>query len=50
MLTAAYYMIRDDVDYHDLGTDYFDRSDRAKIINRLLRRLRGRGPGNVPLV
>ena len=43
MLTAAYYMLRDDVDYRDLGTDYFDRSDRTKIANRLVRRLRDLG-------
>jgi len=39
MLTAAYYMLRDDVDYRDLGTDYFDRTDKAKTANRLIRKL-----------
>jgi transposase len=39
MLTAAYYMLRDDLDYHDLGTDYFDRTDKTKIASRLVRRL-----------
>ncbi len=39
MLTAAYYMLRDDVDYRDLGGDYFDRRDKAKLARRLIRRL-----------
>lgn len=43
MLTAAYYMLRDDVDYRDLGTDYFDRIDKAKAANRLVRRLKDLG-------
>lgn len=43
MLTAAYYMLRDDVDYRDLGSDYFDRTDRSRTANRLVRRLRDLG-------
>jgi transposase len=43
MLTAAYYMLRDDVDYHDLGTGYFDRADKAKAADRLVRRLKDLG-------
>lgn len=39
MLTAAYYILRDDVDFRDLGTDYFDRVDRTKTANRLVRKL-----------
>jgi transposase len=39
MLTAAYYMLRDNVDYRDLGTDYFDRTDRKRVANRLVKRL-----------
>lgn len=39
MLTAAYYMLRDGVEYHDLGPHHFDRRDRTKIANRLIRRL-----------
>lgn len=39
MLTAIYYMLRDDVDYRDLGTDYFDRTDKAKTAKRLIRKL-----------
>jgi len=43
MLTAAYYMLRDDVDYRDLGTDYFDRLDKSHTANRLVARLRHLG-------
>jgi transposase len=39
MLTAAYYMLRDGVEYQDLGADHFNRRDRTKIANRLIRRL-----------
>ena len=39
MLTAAYYMLRDDLDYHDLGSDYFDRRDRKRAASRLVKRL-----------
>lgn len=39
MLTAAYYMLRDGVEYRDLGADHFDRRDKAKVISRLVRRL-----------
>jgi transposase len=39
MLTAAYYMLRDDVDYRDLGTDYFDRTERTRTAKRLVKRL-----------
>ena len=39
MLTAAYHMLRDGVEYHDLGADYLDRRDRTKVANRLVRRL-----------
>jgi len=43
MLTAAYFMLRDGVEYHDLGPDHFDRRDRSKVIHRLVRRLRDLG-------
>jgi transposase len=43
MLTAAYYMLRDDVDYRELGNDYFDRADKAKAATRLVRRLHDLG-------
>ena len=43
MLTAAYYMLRDGVEYHDLGADHYDRRDRSKAISRLVRRLHDLG-------
>jgi transposase len=43
MLTAAYHMLREGVDYRDLGADYFDRRDRAKLAQRLIRRLEDLG-------
>jgi transposase len=39
MLTAVYYMLRDHVDYRDLGNDYFERTDRERTAQRLLRHL-----------
>jgi transposase len=39
MLTAAYFMLRDGVAYHDLGGQHFDRRDKTKTIRRLVRRL-----------
>jgi transposase len=39
MLTAAYYLLRDGVEYRDLGADHFVRRDRTKVISRLVRRL-----------
>jgi transposase len=39
MLTAAYYMLRDDTNYRDLGPDHFDRTDRTKAAKRLVKRL-----------
>ena len=39
MLTAAYYMLRDGVEYRELGADHFDRRDKSKAVARLVRRL-----------
>ena len=39
MLTAIYHMLRDGLEYRDLGGDYFTRRDKAKIAQRLTRRL-----------
>jgi transposase len=39
MLTAAYYILRDDVDYRDLGAAHFDSADREKVAARLIKRL-----------
>jgi transposase len=43
MLTAAYFMLRDGVEYEDLGPDHFERRDRSKVIHRLVRRLQDLG-------
>ena len=43
MLTAAYYMLRDGVDYRDLGAAHFDRRDKATLAKRLLARLHDLG-------
>jgi transposase len=43
MLTAAYYILRDGVPYHDLGPAHFDRHDKTKTIGRLVRRLKDLG-------
>ena len=39
MLTAAYVMLRDGTDYHDLGADHFQRGDHARLVAGLTRRL-----------
>lgn len=39
MLTASYYMLRDGVEYRELGPLHFDHRDKAKTIHRLVRRL-----------
>jgi transposase len=43
LLTAIYYMLRDSVPYQDLGPEHFDTVEKAKVVNRLMRRLRDLG-------
>jgi transposase len=43
MLTAAYHMLKNEVEYKDLGADHFTRRDRAKMIQRLVRRINDLG-------
>ena len=43
MLTAAYFMLRDETDYHDLGGRYFADRDADCVKQHLLRRLRDLG-------
>ncbi len=43
MLTASYHILKNGVDYHDLGADHFDRRDKAKLARRLIRRLHDLG-------
>ena len=39
MVTAIYYMLRDHVPYRDLGADHFDHRDKARVAQRLIKRL-----------
>ena len=43
MLTAAYCMLRDGVEYRDAGGRFFTERDKAQTASRLLRRLRDLG-------
>ena len=43
MLTACFHMLRNKVAYRDLGAHHFERRDKAKAIDRLVRRLRELG-------
>ncbi len=43
MLTAAYFMLRDGVEYHDLGSQHFEQGDKERLAKRLIERLRDLG-------
>jgi transposase len=43
ILVAAYHMLKDEVDYHDLGADYFDRRRRERTTAHLVSRLQRLG-------
>ena len=43
MLTAIWHMLKNGVEYRDLGADHFSRRDRTKAIRRLVRRLNDLG-------
>jgi len=43
MLTAVFHMLRDGVEFHDLGAQHFAHHDKDQITKRLLRRLRDLG-------
>jgi transposase len=43
MLTAAYHMLKNGVEYQDLGAEHFTRRDRDKMIQRLVRRINDLG-------
>lgn len=43
MLTAIWHMLKNGVEYHDLGADHFARRDRTKAILRLVHRLNDLG-------
>lgn len=43
ILTSAYHMLRDGLDYHDLGPAHLARRDSARVAARLARRIRELG-------
>lgn len=43
MLRAIYHMLENDVPYHDLGADFFDRDNRDRTVRRLTKRLANLG-------
>ena len=43
MLTAMWHMLKNGVEYRDLGADHFARRDRSKAILRRVRRLNDLG-------
>ena len=43
MLTVIYYILRDSAEYRELGGQYFERLDRTKATQRLVKRLRDLG-------
>jgi transposase len=43
LLSAAYHMLRDGQDYHELGADYFQRRDTGKVATKLVKRLKTMG-------
>ena len=43
ILTAAWHMLTDDVDYHDLGGDYFARLDPERAMRRIVRQANALG-------
>jgi transposase len=43
ILTAAWHMLTDDVDYHDLGGDYFTKRDPEAAMRRLTRQANALG-------
>jgi len=43
MLTDVYYMLRDGVEFRDLGDQYFVQRDKERLTQRLLQRLRDLG-------
>lgn len=43
MLTAVWHMLTDDVDYHDLGGDYFAKRDPESAMRRIIRQANALG-------
>lgn len=43
MLTAAYYILKNEVDYIELGADHFERRNQTQTARRLVKRLEALG-------
>ena len=43
ILVAAYYILKDEVEYHDLGSDHFDQLRRERTVANLVSRLQRLG-------
>ena len=43
MLTAAYHMLKNGVEYEDLSETYFGQRDTTKLAKRLVKRLEALG-------
>jgi transposase len=43
ILTAAYFIMRDDIPYQDLGPDHFERINKHKLASQLVRKLHNLG-------
>lgn len=43
ILEIAYYLLRDEVTYHELGADYFDKRDRERTLRRNVKQLEALG-------
>jgi hypothetical protein len=43
MLTAAYYILKNDVTYIELGADHFERRNHTQTARRLVKRLESLG-------
>ena len=43
MLTSAYYMLKRGEPYRELGADHRDKRDKARVANRLIRRVKALG-------
>ena len=43
ILKAAYVILRDGVNYNELGPDYFERQDKNRAVHRHLKRLQALG-------
>jgi len=43
ILTAVWHMLTDNVDYHDLGGDYFTKQDPERAMRRIIRQANALG-------